>query len=67
MMAKVKFPFYSLSVRGTLITQPTSPPRGRKRRRFNPLRLPKRPEDLHKGPMAGAFVFQRNGTVTRTS
>ena len=66
-MAKVKFPFYSLSVRGTLITQATSPPRGRKRRRFNPRRPKERAEDLHKGPMAGALVFQRNGTVTRTS
>ena len=26
-MAKVKFPFYSLSARGTLITQAASPPR----------------------------------------
>ena len=66
-MAKVKFPFYSLSVRGTLITQATSPPRGRKRKRFNPRRPPKRAANLHKGPMAGALVFQRNGTVTRTS
>ena len=65
-MAKVKYPFYSLSVRGTLITQATSPPRGRKRRPFNPRRPRKRAEDLHKGPMAGALVYQRNGTVTRT-
>lgn len=66
-MAKVKYPFYSMSVRGTLITQATSPPRGRKRRAFNPRRPRKRAEDLHKGPLAGALVFQRNGTVTRTS
>lgn len=66
-MAKVKYPFYSLSVRGTLITQATSPPRGRKRRFFNYRRPPKRAEDLYRGPMAGALVFQRNGTVTRTS
>ena len=66
-MAKVKFPFYSLSVRGTLITQSTSPPRGRKRRSFDRLRPPKRAEDLYKGPMAGAIVYQKNGTVTRTS
>ena len=66
-MAKVKFPFYSLSVRGTLITQAASPPRGRKRRIFNPRRPRTTAEDLHKGPMAGALVFQRNGTVTRTS
>lgn len=66
-MAKVKYPFYSLSVRGTLITQATSPPRGRKRRAFNPRRPRKRAEDLHKGKMAGALVYQRNGTVTRTS
>ena len=66
-MAKVKFPFYSLSVRGTLITQATSPPRGRKRRGFNPRRPRTTAEDLHKGPMAGALVYQRSGTVTRTS
>jgi len=66
-MAKVKYPFYSLSVRGTLITHNTSPPRGRKRRIFNPWRPPKRAEDLYKGPMAGAIVYQKNGTVTRTS
>ena len=66
-MAKVKFPFYSLSARGTLITHNTSPPRGRKRRRFNPRQPPERAEDIHKGPMAGALIFQRNGTVTRTS
>lgn len=63
-MAKVKFPFYSLSARGTLITQAASPPRGRKRRIFNPRRPPKRAEDIHKGPMAGALVYQKNGTVT---
>lgn len=66
-MAKVKYPFYSLSVRGTLVTHNTSPPRGRKRRIFNPRRPPKRAEDLYKGPMAGAIVYQKNGTVTRTS
>ena len=66
-MAKVKFPFYSLSVRGTLITQATSPPRGRKRRRFHPRQPPTRAEDIHKGPMAGALIYQSNGTVTRTS
>ena len=66
-MARVKYPFYSLSVRGTLITQATSPPRGRKRRRFNPQSPRTRAEDLHKGPLAGALVYQRNGTVTRTS
>ena len=63
-MARVKFPFYSTSARGTLITHNTSPPRGRKRRRFNPRRPPKRAEDIHKGPMAGALVYQKNGTVT---
>ena len=66
-MAKVKFPFYSLSASGTLITQTTSPPRGRKRKRFNPNRPPKRARDIHKGPMAGANLYQKNGTVTRTS
>ena len=65
-MAKVKLPFYSLSARGTLITHNTSPPRGRKRRRFNPRRPPKRAGDIHKGPMAGALVYQKNGTVTRS-
>ena len=65
-MAKVKFPFYSLSARGTLITHNTSPPRGRKRRAFNPRRPPKRAEDIHKGPLAGALVYQKNSTVTRT-
>ena len=65
-MAKVKFPFYSLSASGRLITQAASPPRGRKRKRFNPRRPPKRATDLHKGPMAGAIVYQKNGTVTRT-
>lgn len=63
-MAKVKFPFYSLSANGTLITQATSPPRGRKRRSFNPRRPPTRAEDIHKGPMAGGLVYQKNGTVT---
>ena len=63
-MAKVKFPFYSLSARGTLITQATSPPRGRKRRTFNPRRPPNRSEDIHRGPLAGALVYQQNGTVT---
>lgn len=63
-MAKVKYPFYSLAARGTLITQTTSPPRGRKRRRFNPRRPPNRSEDIHKGPLAGALVYQKNGTVT---
>lgn len=63
-MARVKFPFYSTSARGTLITQNTSPPRGRKRRRFNPRRPPTRAEDIHKGPMAGALVYQKNCTVT---
>ena len=66
-MAKVKYPFYSLSVRGTLITQATSPPRGRKRRGFYRLQPPKRAEDLYKGPMAGTLVYQKNGTVTRSS
>lgn len=65
-MAKVKYPFYSLSVRGTLITQSTSPPRGRKRRNFDHLRPPKRAEDLYKGHMAGAIRYYRNGTVTRS-
>lgn len=65
-MAKVKYPFYSLSVRGTLITQSTSPPRGRKRRGFDYLRPPKRAEDLYKGHMAGAIRYNRNGTVTRS-
>lgn len=65
-MAKVKYPYYSLSVRGTLITQATSPPRGRKRRIFNPRRPRTTAEDLYKGPLAGALVYQRNGTVTRT-
>ena len=63
-MAKVKFPFYSLSARGTLITQAASPPRGRKRKRFNPRRPPNRAADIHKGPLAGALVYKRNGTVT---
>lgn len=63
-MAKVKFPFYSLSASGTLITHNTSPPRGRKRRLFKPRRPPTRAEDIHKGPMAGPLVYQKNGTVT---
>lgn len=63
-MAKVKFPFYSLSASGKLITHATSPPRGRKRKRFNPRRPPNRSEDIHKGPLAGALVYQKNGTVT---
>lgn len=63
-MAKVKFPFYSLSAKGTLITHNTSPPRGRKRKRFNPRRPPNRSEDIHKGPLAGALVYQKHGTVT---
>ena len=66
-MAKVKFPFYSLSARGTLITQAASPPRGRKRKRFNPRRPPKRAQDIHRGAMAGAIVYQKNGTVKRTA
>lgn len=65
-MAKVKYPFYSLSASGKLITHPTSPPRGRKRKRFNPRRPPKRAENLHKGSLAGAIVYHKNGTVTRT-
>lgn len=65
-MAKVKYPFYSLSARGTLITQATSPPRGRKRQHFKPRSPPKRAEDLHKGSLAGAIVYHQNGTVTRT-
>ena len=65
-MAKVKYPFYSLSVRGTLITQATSPPRGRKRKPFDYKRPPKRAEDLYKGSLAGALVYHRNGTVTRS-
>lgn len=65
-MAKVKYPFYSLSARGTLITQATSPPRGRKRRSFKPRSPPTSAEDIHKGPMAGAIVYQRNGTVKRS-
>ena len=65
-MAKVKFPFYSLRASGKLITQATSPPRGRKRRIFNPRRPPTTAEDLHKGSMAGAIVYHKNGTVTRT-
>ena len=63
-MAKVKFPFYSLRANGTLITHTPNPPRGRKRKRFNPRRPPKRPVDIHKGPLAGALVYQKNGTVT---
>ena len=66
-MAKVKYPFYSLSARGTLITHATSPPRGRKRKRFNPRRPPKRAQQLHKGSMAGALLYQKNGTVKRSS
>ena len=65
-MAKVKFPFYSLRASGKLITHATSPPRGRKRERFNPRRPPKRAQKLHKGSLAGAIVYQKNGTVTRT-
>lgn len=65
-MAKVKYPFYSLSASGKLITNATSPPRGRKRKRFNPRRPPKRAKQLHKGSLAGVIVYQRNGTVTRT-
>lgn len=65
-MAKVKYPFYSLSVRGTLITQATSPPRGRKRLDFDYRRPPKRAEGLYKGHMAGAIRYYRNGTVTRS-
>lgn len=63
-MAKVKFPFYSASARGTLITHNTSPPRGRKRKRFKPRRPPTRAVDIHKGPMAGLLVYQKNGAVT---
>ena len=63
-MAKVKFPFYSLSARGTLITQAASPPRGRKRKHFNPWHPPTRATAIHKGPLAGALVYQKNGTVT---
>ena len=66
-MARVKFPFYSLWARGTLITGATSPPRGRKRKNFDLRRQPKRAEDLYKGTLAGALVYQRNGTVTRSS
>ena len=65
-MAKVKYPFYSLRASGKLITQATSPPRGRKRRIFNPRRPRTTAEDLHKGSMAGAIVYHKNGTVTRT-
>ena len=65
-MAKVKFPFYSLSARGTLITHNTSPPRGRKRKRFDPRHPPTRATDIHKGPLAGALLYQKNGTVTRS-
>ena len=63
-MAKVKFPFYSLRASGKLITHATSPPRGRKRKRFNPRRPPKRAQQLHKGSLAGVIVYQQNGTVT---
>lgn len=66
-MAKVKFPFYSLRASGTLITHSTSPPRGRKRKRFNPRRPPTRATAIHKGPLAGALVYQYNGTVKRSS
>ena len=65
-MAKVKYPFYSLSASGMLITHATSPPRGRKRKLFNPRRPRKRAENLHKGSLAGVIVYQQNGTVTRT-
>lgn len=65
-MAKVKFPFYSTSARGTLITHNTSPPRGRKRKAFKPRHPPKRAADIHKGPLAGPLVYQANGTVTST-
>lgn len=66
-MAKVKFPFYSLKASGTLITHTTSPPRGRKRKTFNPRHPPKRAQNIHRGPMAGAVIYQRNGTVRRTT
>ena len=66
-MAKVKYPFYSLRASGTLITHNTSPPRGRKRKGFDPRNPYQRAEDIHKGPMAGALVYQKSGTVTRTS
>ena len=66
-MAKVKFPFYSMSASGTLITHNTSPPRGRKRRTFTLRRPPTAAEDIQKGPLAGAIVYQKNGTVTRSS
>lgn len=65
-MAKVKFPFYSLSASGKLITHATSPPRGRKRKRFYPRRPTERAQQLHKGSLAGVIVYQQNGTVTRT-
>lgn len=66
-MAKVKFPFYSLSASGKLITHATSPPRGRKRKRFNLRRPPKRAQQLHSGSLAGIIVYHRNGTVRRTA
>lgn len=66
-MAKVKYPFYSLKASGTLITHTTSPPRGRKRKTFNPRHPPKRAQNIHHGPMAGAVIYQSNGTVRRTT
>ncbi len=63
-MAVVKYPFYSQFASGTLITNTTSPPRGRKRRQRNYRNPIKTAEDRHKGPMAGPLVYSKNGRVT---
>ncbi len=63
-MAVVKYPFYSQFASGTLITNTTSPPRGRKRRERNYRNPIKTAEDRKKGPMAGPLVYSKNGRVT---
>lgn len=62
-MARVKYPFSSPSVSGTLITSRTTPPRGTRRRRFNKKSSASFKAAMPRGSMAGPLIFTKNGYV----
>jgi hypothetical protein len=62
-MARVKFPFNSPSVSGTLITSKTTPPRGTRRSRFRKGSFFNESSRPPRGSMAGPLIFSKNGYV----
>lgn len=62
-MARVKMPFGSPSVSGTLINATTSPPRGTRRRRWRKGKESKVRPGPARGPHAGPLIFGKDGRV----